>query len=289
MENDDIKCQLIESESYYSDPDSDVPDYESDPIVTRETDNADLYEWAKHSAGVALSQLTYDDVMNKGWEQILDTSNTAQSIDGDSTPASTEETVPPAETTEVVISDQWQEIFLPDLTTSEMATPEVYLFTVSGVDVASMPVGSVLGRYKFRTSSGPCDEIITLSKPELPAALADRLRERQEAYLLYRMRSSRGTWSNMLIIFPQAENCGITTGYNWIDSRVHSVVGLGFMCKYWHLMWSDTYFSGLALNYPNTNNFSLAEDTEPSMNDAVTEGYFPIPDSYLNLVLDYIR
>lgn len=236
-----------------------------------------------------LAVFSYNDVMNKGWEQVVETVYRAQPDSTDSVLVPTEETLSPAGTAGVAIGDQWQEIYLADLSTSEMATPEIYLFTISGTDLANMPVGNVLGRYTFRASTGPLDEIITISKPELPTVLANRLIERQETYLLYRMQSSRGSWSNMLIVFPQAENCSVTTGYNWFESRVHSVLGLGFSCQYWHLMWSDTYFSGLALHYPNTDDFSLAEDTEPSMNDAVTESYFPIPDSYLNLVLNYIR
>lgn len=82
MEDDRIKSELIEIESYYSDPDAVVPDYESAPKITRETNNVDLYEWAKHETGVGLSSYTYHDVMSMGWEQFV-----ASTIGANSVPA----------------------------------------------------------------------------------------------------------------------------------------------------------------------------------------------------------
>ena len=188
----------------------------------------------------------------------------------------------------VEISGDWQELYLEDSTPDEILTISKYLFTVKGTEVANMPVGTVLGRYSFRDKAGKRNELITLSKPELPAALANRLRERGEVYLLARTYDHRGSWSNMLVIFQQSESCPISYGYQWSGSEVIFVAGLGFSCPWYHLSWDNQYFTGLALNRSYVVDFLVMEDSEPSMIDQVTEFYFPIPEKYLNILLDYI-
>ena len=50
------------------------------------------------------------------------------------------------------------------------------------------------------------------------------------------------------------------------------------------LVWSETYFSGMAYQYPGLA-FDFARNDEPSMYRQVTETDFPMPKSYLELVL----
>ena len=175
-----------------------------------------------------------------------------------------------------------QEIHLEDQPVDASSVQERSLFTIQGEELDAMPVGTVLARITF----SPAGKAV-ISKPELPERLAKRLKERNEVYFLEQTETGSSLHTNMLIVFKKADSCPVVYGYSFRQGA-NEFIGLGYSCRWWHLSWSSTYFSGLALNISDTNNFSLCEDSEPNMYSQVSETYFPIPEKYLEMLLSYL-
>ena len=68
MENNQIKSEMLGQESYYSHGDDEEPDFDNPPVVTQETADSELYNWAMNEAKEDLVTYTYDEISKMGWE-----------------------------------------------------------------------------------------------------------------------------------------------------------------------------------------------------------------------------
>ena len=71
MENNQIKSEMLGQESYYSHGDDEEPDFDNPPVVTQETADSELYNWAMNEAKEDLVTYTYDEISKMGWEEFV--------------------------------------------------------------------------------------------------------------------------------------------------------------------------------------------------------------------------
>ena len=58
-------------ESYYSHGDDEEPDFDNPPVLTQETADSELYNWAMNEAKEDLVTYTYDEISKMGWEEFV--------------------------------------------------------------------------------------------------------------------------------------------------------------------------------------------------------------------------
>lgn len=71
MENNQIKSEMLGQESYYSHGDDEEPDFDNPPVLTQETADSELYNWAMNEAKEDLVTYTYDEISKMGWEEFV--------------------------------------------------------------------------------------------------------------------------------------------------------------------------------------------------------------------------
>ncbi len=186
------------------------------------------------------------------------------------------EVLPEAETA-------WQEIYLPP-----DQNGNVTIWSIDGEEVDKQPEGTIISRYTFRSDNGKEPYRITVSKPEIPQRLVQKLKERNETWALVTYEETgRDHDRIMLYVFPRPTSGALLGLYSWRESRVTGF-GEAMDCKSWFLYWSENYFVGMAYDYPGLE-FDFVRDDQPSMYSLVTETYFPIPDAYVDLVLKCLK
>ena len=71
LRNGQLVCETIESISYYTDPDSDFPTETDNPIITRETNDLNLYNWYKNTSFRDLVHWDYETLNRLGWQAFM--------------------------------------------------------------------------------------------------------------------------------------------------------------------------------------------------------------------------
>lgn len=160
----------------------------------------------------------------------------------------------------------------------------------SGEQIAAAPAGTILGRYTFRTSQGlyPCR--ITLSKPEIPARLANALSECQSSWFLYRLENTKSDlYFDVLLIIPNSTYDIMEIVYQWYAEENRGFFDLRAPRPWWDFDWTENSLSGMIIEYPGIPDALIDLNGEPSMKDQITDAYFPVPEKYIDRILEFLH
>ena len=188
-------------------------------------------------------------------------------------------------------SVQWQEIYLKDMKQGSQDSDDVCLRAFTGGEIDALPAGSVLGRYTFRSGTGMLSTRMTFTKPEIPARLEAALKARNETWILYIKEDDNvGMRFPTLCIIPVSSSGGFYIEYHWYETHVIDSLRLTTLDipYWWEADWTGSIFSSYTIDCPDIH-FEIYLDCGQSMEDQVTESYFPVPDFCLNILINELE
>lgn len=189
--------------------------------------------------------------------------------------------------------EQWTEVYLKDMEQGKQDSDEVCLLTFTGAEIDALPVGSVLGRFTFRTSSGKLHARMTYAKPALPARIEEKLKERGETWFLYQKEDfidgEDWRWSD-IIIFPISSDAEILIEYHWYKTHVLESPAMVWMKfeSWWEMGWSKSTFDAYTVNCDGMY-FEIEEEYDSPVEEEVTVSNFPVPEIYQDLVMEQLE
>lgn len=172
----------------------------------------------------------------------------------------------------------WQYIDCPDLNEPKMTGKHIRIMKLLGSKMKNDKVGNIYGRYIFTNNSVEIDRM-TISKPAIPERLAQVVQARGETYVLL-ITSHIKT----LVFFDVNTEWEVLLWYDWYIGHVGMTTPT-LPDSHWILNISNQSIVGI--DEPVT--FSFAIPTDSDLTDTVTENNYPIPDVYLNQILEFIH
>ncbi len=188
-------------------------------------------------------------------------------------------------------SVRWQEIYLKNMKQGSQDSDDVCLRAFTGGEIDALPAGSVLGRYTFRSGTGMLSTRMTFTKPEIPARLEAALKARNETWILYIKEDDNvGMRFPTLCIIPVSSSGGFYIEYHWYETHVIDSLRLTTLDipYWWEADWTGSIFSSYTIDCPDIH-FEIYLDCGQSMEDQVTESYFPVPDFCLNILINELE
>ncbi len=193
-----------------------------------------------------------------------------------------------------VSNTDWQDIDLPDLAPGTNTMGTIRLLDLSGSNTSNAPAGTVFGRYHFY-SHGSLKKSITVSKPTLPSALADKIAARGESYVFVR-ETDHDYASHTLVVFKNTASWHFDVVYDWYETYVGTIT-FSLPTAYWHINISNRSISGM--EYPSgamswydaelgySMSFFAYSSDRDYRNDQ-SETTFTLPDKYIRQILSGI-